>query len=209
MSSLIDLCPSFPAGATVSVWSGPLEGPADFTHDDATPHYAASTVKVPLVLAVHRAAAAGELDLDEVVPVHSEFRSAADGPDGSAFAVDRGQDEDPEPWTRIDGSASLRWLCRRAIVRSSNLATNLLFERIGTERIAEALAACGTTGTRMTRGIEDALAEQRGLTNLVTAADLASVLRALAGGRALPPDATAEVLDFLADQEINEAIPTG
>jgi beta-lactamase class A len=193
-------------GATVSVWRGPLDGPPTLAQDEAVTHYAASTVKLPLVITAYRLAEAGVLDLAREVPVRNAFASQYDG---SAFSIDLSEDEDPEPVRRIGGSADLRWLCRRAIVRSSNLATNLLLDEVGPGPVAETLALCGATETVLTRGIEDLAARAAGYDNRVSARDLASILRTLAAGRLVRPAATAEILDVLADQRIDEAIPSG
>jgi beta-lactamase class A len=193
-------------GARVSVWRGPLDGPPTFTQDDAVVHYAASTIKVPLVITAYRLHESGVIDLDHEVPVRNAFRSALDG---SSFSIDLSEDEDPEPVRRLGCVADLRWLCRRAIVRSSNLATNLLLDEVGPEPVAETLALCGATETRLTRGIEDLAARAAGYDNRVSAKDLASILRKLAAGELVGPGATAEILGVLADQRIDEAIPSG
>lgn len=191
---------------TISIWCGPLDGPPVLARDAAVDHYAASTVKLPLVVAAYRLAEAGVIDLDDEVEIRNEFASRHDG---SPFSLDLAEDEDPEPVRRLGGTADLRWLCRRAIVRSSNLATNLLIDRVGLEAVADALAACGATETRMTRGIEDQVARAACYDNRVSARDLAFVLRELAAGRLVGRASTEEILDVLADQRIDEAIPSG
>ena len=67
-------------------------------------------------------------------------------------------------------------------MRSSNLATNLVFEALGLAPISRILADTGSTNSRVERGIEDIVARDSGLDNLVTAADLAGQLQALHGG---------------------------
>lgn len=169
-------------------------------------HYAASTMKLALVIAAYREAELGRLDLDSPVAVHDGFASAADG---SVYCLDRADDSDPRVWQRLGSTVSLRWLCYRAIVRSSNLATNLVLEHTGPDAIEQALAAIGATGSRVTRGIEDAAAREAGRRNLVTAADLAASLQMLTSGSLLSKAGTAEVLAVLAAQQINDAIPAG
>lgn len=206
MSSIDAVINSAPSDAVVSIWQAPLTGPATFAHGDEVEHYAASTIKVALVLAALREAEAGRLDLEERTPVHNDFRSQLDG---SPFAMDRGEDSDPEPWGLIGDTASTRWLCRRAIVRSSNLATNLVFDRVGPTAIADALRICGTERTTMTRGIEDVAAREAGLTNSVTAADLGRLMQAIGTGQAASPESTRELLEILGAQEFTERIPAG
>jgi len=194
------------AGGTVSVWCGRSGRPA-FARNPDTTHYAASTMKVAVLAAVYRAAEAGDLDLDAEVPVHNEFRSAA--PDAARFGCDPGEDSDAEVWQRLGGTATLRWLARRMIVVSGNLATNLCLDAVGTAAVNQVYAAAGARHSVVGRGIEDAPARAAGLTNLVTAADLAALLDALLAGRLTGEAATAEMRALLLAQERGEDLASG
>lgn len=204
--ALRDLLSRPPGHGVFSVWFGPVVGDPWMEHDARAPHYAASTMKIAVLLAAHRAADSGELDLDAEVPVHHDFGSEVPG---STFRMAQDYDNDDQPWERLGGVASLRWLGRRAIVRSSNLATNLLLEAVGVARVQETLQALGLETSCVNRGIEDAAAREAGLDNLVTAADLAALLRALLAGTAASPGACREILDVLAAQELRDTIPAG
>lgn len=192
---------------TVSVWYGDLAGAASYTRDPDAQHYAASTMKLPLAVAAYRRAERGELDLDASVPVHNAFPSAAGA---SAFGLDQHDDQDDETWSRIGGRATVRELVRQSIVRSGNLATNLVWEQVGADEVARVLADAGCSGrTVVARGIEDAEARERGIDNLVTAADLALVVRGIAD-RTLAGAATCADLErVLAAQEHRDMIPAG
>ncbi len=183
-----------------------MSGPPDFAYADETQYYACSTIKTALVLAAYRESDAGRLDLDQQVRVHDDFDSQIPG---ERFRMDRDDDEDPDPWRRLGDQVALRWLCLRSIVRSSNLATNLVLERVGTVAVADALGAAGTTRSTMTRGIEDAAAAAAGLTNTVTARDLAHLLRSIAKAEVASPATSEELLGFLAAQQFNDGIPAG
>ncbi|MDQ6874424.1 MAG: class A beta-lactamase-related serine hydrolase [Actinomycetota bacterium] len=189
----------------VSVWCGPPGGPPSCARLPDSQHYAASTIKLPLLVAAYRLAGAGALDLDQPVVIHDEFESIA----GGRFRMDRGYDNDEAPWERLGTPVALRWLARRMIVRSSNLATSLVLQRTGLPAVAEALAACGATRSVLGRPICDETAIAAGVTNLVTAGDLAAVLGALATGRAAAADACAEMLEVLEAQEYRDEIPAG
>jgi beta-lactamase class A len=193
-----------PATGSFSIWSGPLTSEAWFEHRADEQHYAASTMKLALVMAAYRQAEAGRLDLDATVPVHNDFRSRGDG---ATFHIDEGEDSDPEVWRRRGTDVALRWLCSRAIVRSSNLATNLVIDQVSPDAVAEVLDLVGATRSTVTRGIEDFAAREAGLQNLVTAGDLARTLQALHTTSVLSPAGCAEVLATLAAQQINDAIP--
>ena len=197
---------------TVSAYVGRLDADPTWTrHADAT-HYAASTMKVAVLVALHRAAEAGRLDLDAPVPVRNTFDSALPG--APRFSCARHYDNDDAVWERVGGTASLRWLADRMIVRSSNLATNLVIAHVGLPAVAEVWALAGARHSVTGRGIEDFAAREAGVTNLVTAADLAALLGELALGATRPgplaaPAGCAAMLDVLLAQEHREDLAAG
>jgi beta-lactamase class A len=164
-------------------------------------------MKLPLLVAAHRLHERGLLDLAHEVPVHNRFASAADG---SAYSLDQADDQDDDTWSSLGSDRPLAYLAEHATVRSGNLATNLLLERVGTGAVADVLAEAGCSDvTVLPRGIGDAAAREAGLDNLVTAADLGLVLRGI-GDRTLASEATcAEVEGVLARQEHRDGIPRG
>lgn len=205
-SALADFVANLPDEGSFSLWTGPLDGAAWFVSNDEAPHYAASTMKLFLVIAAYTAAESGRLDLDQPVTIRNDFRSSS----GSGrFAIDAAEDEDPEPWRRLGQSVVLRWLCHRALVRSSNLAANLIFEAVGPEAIAAALDTSGVNGSRVERGIEDAAARAAGLDNVVTSGDLARTLQGLATARLASRASCTEIMAILGAQQLNDAIPRG
>src|SRR5215831_19161884 len=92
---------------TVSIWYGRPGGPAAYAREPEATHYAASTMKVAVLVALHRSG----LPLDTEVPVRNDFASAA--PDGGRFGCDESYDSDPLVWQRLGGTASLGWLAER------------------------------------------------------------------------------------------------
>lgn len=193
------------SGGTVSIWYGSPGHPPAYARLPDAEHYAASTIKLGLLVAAYRVADAGRLDLESLVDVHDDFASAA----GGRFRLDRGEDNDEEPWERLGGTASLRWLARRMIVRSSNLATNLLLEAVGFEAVADAFTACGATHSVLRRPIGDDVAAAAGAANLVAVRDLGELLGALAVGTCASAAPCAEMLDVLSAQEYRDGIPAG
>jgi beta-lactamase class A len=163
-------------------------------------------MKVALVLAAYRRADAGTLDLDTAATVRNDFASVVRG---ERFAMDRQEDSDDQTWQRIGHQVALRWLANRAIVRSGNLATNLLLEAVGIASVAETLEVVGAKHSVVSRGIEDSAAREAGHHNLVTAEDLALSLQGLAAHRVASPSSSKEILATLAAQQINDAIPAG
>ncbi|GIJ77448.1 beta-lactamase class A [Micromonospora phaseoli] len=200
------------APGTISVYAGPLDAPPTWVrHADAT-HYAASTMKLAVLAALHRAAEAGHLDPDTPVEVVNRFTSA--DRHAPPYACAREYDNDAAVWERLGERATLRWLAERMVVRSSNLATNLVIEHVGRPAVAQVWASAGARHSVTARGIEDFAARQAGITNLVTAADLAALLDAVATGATRPgpiasPASCAAMLDVLCAQQIRQDIAEG
>ncbi|GGM81213.1 serine hydrolase [Terrabacter tumescens] len=199
--------PSRPA--VLSVWLGDLQGRPRYEHDALAPHYAASTMKLPLVVAAYRRAVRGELDLDAPVTVTGTFASVLDG---SPFELDESDDQDPDTWAAVGGTRTLRELAEQAITHSSNIATNLLVDVVGLDEVAEVLRLVGCSPTTVVaRGIEDAVARRAGITNTVTAADLGLVMAAV-GRRdpALGGDAVLAPVEALLARQVHvDQVPAG
>ena len=192
--------------ATISVWMGALDGTPWLVRDADAEHPAASTLKLPLLIAIHRAAEDGELDLSDRLRIHDDFASAVAE---HRFRVTADYDNDPDPWAEIGNHASIAWLGERAIVLSSNLATNLLIERVGLDAVSDVYETSGATASRLRRCIQDDPASAVGLFNTTTAADMARVFRALLADQLTPTARTREIERVLAACQTNDAIPAG
>ena len=195
--------------AVVSVWLGDLDGRSRYEHDALAPHYAASTMKLPLVIAAFRRVVRGELDLDTPVRVSGTFASVHDG---SPFDLDESDDQDPRTWAAVGDTRTLAELAEQAITHSSNIATNLLIDVVGLDEVAEVLRIVGCSPAMVVgRGIEDAAARTAGISNTVTAADLGLVMAAV--GRREPAlggdHVLAPVEAMLARQVHVDQVPAG
>nr|WP_255523862.1 serine hydrolase [Terrabacter sp. MAHUQ-38] len=188
---------------------GDLDGRPRYEHEAHAAHYAASTMKLPLVVAAFRRVVRGELDLDAQIPVRGTFASVLDG---SPFDLDETEDQDPVTWAAIGRTRTLRQLAEQAITHSSNIATNLLVDVVGLGEVATVLRLAGcSSATVVGRGIEDARARAAGITNTVTAADL-GLLMAAVGRR--EPDLGGEAVlgpveELLAGQLHLDQVPGG
>lgn len=171
------------------------------------PSYAASLMKLPVLIAVARALAASALSLAEELPVHEGFASAVPG---RAFTMDQTYDQDPDTWAARGTTATVADLALRMTAWSSNIATNLLLERVGLDAAQQVLADAGCSPeTAVRRGIEDAPARDAGLDNRCTAADLTTLLTALHRGTVIGEPQRSWVLDLLARQVYRDGIPAG
>src|SRR5204862_6061689 len=112
-------------------------------------------------------------------------------------------------YLRLGGKASVRELLELMITRSSNLATNLLIERVGAERAQGTARSLGAWSIQVLRGVEDGKAYRAGLNNTTTARDLGMLLAAIATGKAAAPASCREMLETLGRQHFNEGIPAG
>jgi len=138
--------------------------------------------------------------------VHVVFPSLVDG---SPFDVDKADDSDSTLYGRVGRPASVRDLLELMITRSSNLATNILVERVGAGRAQASARALGAWSIQVLRGVEDGKAYRAGLNNTTTARDLGVLLAAIAQNRAASPASCREMLRILEAQEFNEGIPVG
>lgn len=181
------------------VWLGRLDGTAVFTHDAERTHYSASTMKLPVAMAMKRKVDAGELALDQPVTVHNDFASAA----GGRFGVNPAEDEAPATWTKLGEQVTLDWLATEMITRSSNLATDLVLELTGIDAANAVLAEYATGQSVIQRGIDDAAAQAAGISNLMSPADLAAVLVAVGNEK------DSYLKDLLAANTWNGEIPAG
>jgi beta-lactamase class A len=170
-------------------------------------HYAASIMKLPVLVAAHRLVERGILDLAREVTVHQDFASQLPG---HRFSLDPTEDSDPDTWAAVGTQLPLRDLVRRMITVSGNLATDLVLDEVGLAEVAAVLADAGCSArTTIVRGIEDYPARDAGIDNLITADDMARLMVALAEGQLAGPDATAACEATLRAQEYRNGIPAG
>lgn len=168
------------------------------------PFHPASTFKLGVMMEVFHQAAQGELSLDELVLVKNSFLSIADQ---SEFSLSPEDDSETELYQQIGQRMPLRELNWRMIVSSSNLATNLLIEKVGANRVTRFMQELGTNDLVIRRGPEDKRAYALGMDNSATARSLMQVLLGLAKRSVVSPAASDEMIDILKQQHYNEGIP--
>jgi beta-lactamase class A len=198
------------SGADVAVVWRPLDaapGSADEIRINAgTEFHAASTMKVPVMVELFHQAAEGRLTLDDMIPVTNRFKSIVDG---SPFELSATEDSDGDIYRAIGQTRSYRALCEAMITRSSNLAANILIDRLGPENIQKTTVALGASGMHVLRGVEDQKAFDLGMNNTTDADALATLFWKIGRGEAVSREASDEMLAILKRQEFNEGIPAG
>ena len=166
--------------------------------------HAASTIKIAVLIAVYAQVSRGELTTDAPVHVRNRFTSV----DGSPFVVPCGA-MDAEVEKRIGRTMTVYELAYEMITKSSNLATNLLIDVVGTDAIRRCLDELRVDGVVLKRGVCDEAAFQAGVNNLVTANGVLRMLRMIADGRAYSPEVCAQMLEILLDTKARSGIPAG
>lgn len=195
------------SGAEVAVAYQPLQdGAAGMLIDAEKTFHAASTMKVPMMIELFRQAEAGTLSLDDAIPVTNTFKSIVDG---SPYELSATEDSDGEVYKAIGKTMTLRQLITASIIVSSNLATNILIEKLGPENVRKTVAALGGDGMVVLRGVEDQKAFDKGLSNATTAKALMVLLEKIARGQAVSRAASRGMSDILRMQQFNDAIPAG
>lgn len=190
--------------ATIAVSYHHLGTGLRYDRNEDIPFHAASTMKVPVMMALYRAVDRSEMTLDQPIPVRNEFRSIVDG---SPYTLDPAEDGDSDLYRAVGGTRPLGELIRRMITRSSNLATNLLVEKVGASRVMDLMRELEAYHIQVLRGVEDEKAFTAGLNNHTTSKDLLLALKALVEGEAFSPRSAQEMLEILKAQEFNEKIP--
>jgi len=194
------------SGADVAVVLRTLDGKdqMELRHEES--FHAASTMKLGVMLELFRQAHAGTIHMDDAIPVANEFHSVVDG---SVFHLDPGDDSDEAPYKKVGSTMTARELCEHMITRSSNLATNLMMERLGIANIQRTVNRNGGRGLKIVRVLEDQKAFEEGINNTTTAEALAGLLERIAKGKAVGREASGEMIAILIRQEFREAIPAG
>jgi beta-lactamase class A len=183
-----------------------LDGKAEwFFRADETFH-AASTMKIPVLIELFHQERQGKLKLDDPLTVKNEFHSLADG---SVYTLDPADDSEADLYKVAGQTRTLRQLCELMITVSSNLATNLLIEKLGVENIQATVHLLHADGMKVLRGVEDNKAFAKGLNNTTTARGLQQLLEAMARGKAVDQESSRQMIEILERQKFNEGIPAG
>lgn len=168
--------------------------------------HAASMMKVPVMMAIVLSAEEGEISLTQPVTVRNAFTSIYDG---SPFSVESERDSDPKLHQILGQELPLEELVHRMVVRSSNLATNLVIEQVGAPRVEALMRSVGAGTLRVLRGVEDMRAFDAGLNNTATAHDLMQALLWIARREREGSAPARRMAEILRQQEHLDGIPAG
>lgn len=166
--------------------------------------HAASTMKVPVMMRLFQMFEERELQPDQELKVVNRFKSIVDG---SEYSIT--EDWDKELYGYEGDAVPIREMIRLMIVRSSNLATNILIELADAKKTTALMHALGARDIQVLRGVEDIKAYQKGLNNQATASDLMNVMISVADSTRFSQNSRREMMSILQGQEDLSMIPGG
>jgi beta-lactamase class A len=194
------------SGAEVGIAFRTLDGKDEWYSRVGESFHAASTMKVPVLIELFHQVKEGKFKLSDTVLIRNEFRSIVDG---SPYKLDVADDSEAELYKAEGKTRTVAELAELMITVSSNLATNLLIGKLGVENIRAMVHALGADGMNVLRGVEDGKAFEKGMNNTTTAQALATLMTAIADGKAVDADSSKQMIAILERQKFNEAIPAG
>lgn len=168
--------------------------------------HAASTMKLPVMMEIFRLVEDKKLKLSDQIEIKNKFYSIVDG---SEYRLNRQDDSDEEIYNRIGQKMTVLELVDHMITWSSNLATNILIERVTPEKVMSLMSELGANDIRVLRGVEDSKAFQAGKNNTTTAYDLMLLFKLIAENKFRSKRACEKMVEILSAQHYNDGIPAG
>ncbi|MGX9706191.1 serine hydrolase [Laceyella tengchongensis] len=175
------------------VWIEDLTSATTWAWNETKSFYAASIIKVPIMVAVYKQAFLGRLALaDEII------LTAEDQVGGTGVL------QHLSPGLRL----SVQDLTTLMIIQSDNTATNILIDLLGTETIRETMDELGMRQSTFHNKLMIVPAAPAGL-NMITAADVARCFRHIAQGKVVSQHASRQMVEILKKQQLRDCLPTG
>lgn len=165
--------------------------------------HAASTMKTPVMAEVFKQAAEGKFSLQDSIRVYNSFASIADG---TSFSVKPSDDSEQDLYSRIGTRVGIMDLMLRMITKSSNLATNILIDKVGAKNVNLTMRNISAKDIQVLRGVEDEKAFEKGMNNTVTAYDLLLLFEQIAREQMVSKEASMAMVDILMQQQLKGAI---
>ncbi len=181
-----------------------VDGAAQLYINEKNMFHAASTMKTPVMIEVFKQARERRFSLEDSVIVQNKFKSIVDG---SAYELDLKDDSDDSMYKKIGSEVPIRQLLKDMITVSSNLATNVLIDLVGSSNVTKTMRTLGARDIEVLRGVEDGKAFEQGLNNRTDAYDLLVIMMTLAQGRVVDSSASKEMVDILLGQHFRDIIP--
>ena len=193
-------------GATYGIVVKDLQTGGTVRRNAATVMHAASTMKTAVLLEALRRVEEGTLSLETGIPVVDCFPSAVDG---APFRVEMDPESEGRLAPYLGSHARLDFLLRQMIVRSSNVATNLVLDLCPPKEVQAFVDALGAGGVKVRRKVADEKAFEAGLSNETDAEGMAALMEAAVRSPRLSAGSRRLAFEILAAQEFNGQIPAG
>ncbi len=126
--------------ADVAVALRTLDGKTQWLFRADERFHAASTMKVGVLIELYHQVRDGKIKLSDTLTVKNTFRSLADG---SPYALNPADDSETDLYKAVGDTRTLEQLSELMITVSSNLATNLLMEKLGVDNIRASVHGLG------------------------------------------------------------------
>ena len=172
--------------------------------NEKLPFHAASTMKTPVLIELYRQAAEGKFSLSDSITIKNTFSSIVDG---SSYSLDSTDDSELDLYRNLGKQTTIADLAYKMIILSSNLATNMLIEKVSADSVMKTMKTMGANDIKVLRGVEDNKAFRKGLNNSTTAYDNLLIFEQLANEKAVSATASQQMIKILLDQKFNEIIP--
>lgn len=166
--------------------------------------HAASTMKTPVLIEAYKQAAAGKFKITDTILVKNEFKSIVDG---SQYTLNASDDSDSVLYTKVGTKLPVYDLLYLMIIKSSNLATNIIIDLVGAQNVNKTMREIGAKDIQVLRGVEDSKAFEKGLNNTTTAYDQMLIFNEMAKGTMVDKKSSEAMVNILLDQAFNDKIP--
>jgi len=175
-------------------------------HDGTSLYQAASTIKVPILIALFAEIQKGRFTLDSPVPVRNNFESLADG---SSYSIPQEEGSNAFVHDAIGENLPLRALATAMITTSSNLATNVIIDAVGVDQIKADINRLNIPGIDFERRIGDDKASNKGINNRISGEGLIRLFRLIADGQAVSATASGQMMELFLKWRLPSNIKTG
>lgn len=155
-----------------------------------------STLKIPVMIELYARAQAGELRLSDSIRVHNGFQ---DFLTGNVYDLNPESDPDPDLFKSIGTLMALGELCDRMVKKNSNLAADLLVEKLGLERVRERIHAMHADGIEFRNGFGIDGAQEQTAGNTASARGLMELLWALVNSNSIGSTESDEMIGIIAN----------
>jgi beta-lactamase class A len=160
---------------------------------------APSTVaKLPIMIELYAEAQAGELRLSDAITVHNGFVNPLGG---ETYQLDPRTDPDPDLYKSIGSAVTLGDLCDHMSKKDSDLAADLLMEKLGLERIRQRIHALHVDGLELRQGFGETTLMANAPTNTTSARALMELLWVMANGQVVSSDVSQQMIGIIANSE--------